>query len=246
LNFNIQEKDDTIQAGFTDVFIEVAKDSNQANIEGEEKTLSSPVISLNGEVFVSKTSLQEILGTGADVTLEQDQLSIYFNELDNYGFPKDVNLNDLQVLNDRETSVVPALASETADRIIRFGLKYKGVPYVFGASSGRTDIFDCSSFTQYVYGKYGIDLPRISRHQAKLGTYVPVKDLQKGDLLFFYWPGRFKSNDIVGHVGIYVGDGYMLHSSPNTPYTVDGVQLTDLTDPKTAFREMYLGAKRVR
>jgi peptidoglycan endopeptidase LytE len=54
-----------------------------------------------------------------------------------------------------------------ADKIIQTGEKYLGVPYKFGARSGRTDMFDCSSFTQYVYWKNGTKLPRTSRQ------YIP-------------------------------------------------------------------------
>jgi cell wall-associated NlpC family hydrolase len=82
-----------------------------------------------------------------------------------------------------------------------------GTPYVFGSPSGYTRTFDCSSFTQYIYYQNGIELPRVSRHQAKLDTYVPIEDLRPGHLLYFYWPGRFKSNEIVGHVGIYMAMG---------------------------------------
>jgi cell wall-associated NlpC family hydrolase len=244
LNLNVKENDNVIQAGFTDVFIKVRNNSDQATIDGEKKTLSTPVISKDNQTLISIKDLQKVLGTDAEIKTDENKLSItipYENE--DYGFPDDVNLDDLQT--DQEQPVdIPAVSAATADRIIRTARKFMGVPYVFGSPSGYTRTFDCSSFTQYVYGVHGIDLPRISRHQAKLGSYVPVKDLRAGDLLFFYWPGRFKSNKIVGHVGIYMGNGYMIHSAPNTPYTTEGVQIINLSDPDNAFRKLYLGAKR--
>lgn len=93
----------------------------------------------------------------------------------------------------------------------------------------NTEKFDCSSFVQHVFSKYGVRLPRTVRDQAQFGFGIPDKgSLQKGDLLFFYVPERFPSNDIPGHVGIYMRDGEMIHCLPsprrvliskiNTPY----------------------------
>ncbi|MFZ3589418.1 NlpC/P60 family protein [Bacillus sp. DJP31] len=49
------------------------------------------------------------------------------------------------------------------NRIISTGLQYLGTPYVFHAPPYRTDVFDCSSFMQYIFGVHGILLPRNSR-----------------------------------------------------------------------------------
>jgi cell wall-associated NlpC family hydrolase len=247
LNFKVLEKGGMVQAGFTDVFIEITKDSDQAVIEGEQKTLSAPIISQDNQTLITMDSLKDVLGADTEVTATENKVTInipYENE--EYGFPEDVNLDDLPDETELPAELpedLPVISSGIAENITRLGLKYRGTSYVFGAPSGYTRVFDCSSFTQYLYEKAGVDLPRISRHQAKLGRYVPVKDLRAGDLLFFYWPGRFQSNKIVGHVGIYIGSGYMLHSAPNTPYTKDGVQVMNLrTNP---FKNLYLGAKRV-
>ncbi|WP_052486889.1 C40 family peptidase [Gordoniibacillus kamchatkensis] len=127
------------------------------------------------------------------------------------------------------------------DSLVRKGMQYMGVKYQVGAApypvSGR---FDCSSFTQYVFGKYGISLPRLARQQAQRGTAVSRKSLRKGDLLFYYAPGAFKSNRAVAHVGIYMGGGRMLHSSPQPK---DGVQVSDINAPY--WKKTFLFAKRV-
>jgi cell wall-associated NlpC family hydrolase len=118
---------------------------------------------------------------------------------------------------------------------------YLGVRYDFGASpypqSGR---FDCSSYTQYLFGKYGITLPRTARSQAKLGNSVSRTSLRRGDLLYFYVPGRFKTNKTVGHVGIYIGNNRMIHSSP---LPKDGVQYTDIN--KAYWKRTFMYAKRI-
>lgn len=121
-------------------------------------------------------------------------------------------------------------ASATAANILATGEKYMGVPYQYGAASGRTDRFDCSSFTQYVYGQYGIKLPRSSKQQSAVGTYVPRDQLQPGDLVFFYSP--------IHHVAIYMGDGKLLHT-----YGKDGVTVTDLTSGW--WNSHYATARRV-
>lgn len=87
--------------------------------------------------------------------------------------------------------------------------KYLGTPYVFGAKYGQTDTFDCSSFVKTVFAENGISLPRVSRDQALKGAYVSRANLQVGDLMFFTTKD---SGGKIGHVGIYVGDGMMIHT----------------------------------
>jgi lipoprotein Spr len=100
----------------------------------------------------------------------------------------------------------------TADNVITTGQHFMGVPYKFGAKSGRTDRFDCSSFTQYVFKQNGIKIPRSSRQQSKVGKYVPRSKLQPGDLVFFYSP--------IHHVAIYMGNGKLLHTFGKPGVTV--------------------------
>ena len=67
------------------------------------------------------------------------------------------------------------------------------------------DAFDCSGLVQYAYAAAGVRLPHSSTMQSQMGTPVSRSQLQPGDLVFFYSP--------VSHVGIYVGDGQMVHAS---------------------------------
>ena len=102
----------------------------------------------------------------------------------------------------------PDLAMKQADALIAFGSTFIGTHYDFGADSDQTDAFDCSSFVKRVFGDVlGIDLPRVSYDQAKEGVEVKLDDLRKGDLLFFSARGLD-----IGHVGIYAGDGKILHT----------------------------------
>jgi cell wall-associated NlpC family hydrolase len=96
-----------------------------------------------------------------------------------------------------------------------------GTPYVWGGASLAQGGFDCSGFTQYVYKQAGITLNRVSFQQAQQGTYIQKESLQPGDLVFF----SFQMNGTVNHVGIYIGDGKMIHS----PKTGDVVKVADMT-----------------
>lgn len=96
-----------------------------------------------------------------------------------------------------------------------------GTPYLWGGSSPQQGGFDCSGFTQYVYKQADISLNRISRDQALQGVAVSYKDLKPGDLVFF----SFEANGNINHVGIYMGNGQMMHS----PKTGDVVKLTDIS-----------------
>ncbi|WP_223700523.1 C40 family peptidase [Sutcliffiella deserti] len=106
-----------------------------------------------------------------------------------------------------------------ADAIIETGKKYIGANYLYGASTSRTDAFDCSSFTVRVFQENGINLPRTSAQQANVGTEIPLSQIQKGDLIFFdtNYDGR------VNHVSIVVDKNTLLHSGSTT-----GVAFTTL------------------
>ena len=67
--------------------------------------------------------------------------------------------------------------------------------------------FDCSGFVQYCYKRVGVNLPRTTQDQINCGKAVSQKDLKIGDLVF---PNT-------GHVGLYVGNGQMIHV-PQTGY----------------------------
>ncbi|RKN85638.1 NlpC/P60 family protein [Paenibacillus ginsengarvi] len=145
------------------------------------------------------------------------------------------------VLGDGEEEALPVLKQIDANKVIDTAKRYLGIKYVFGAAPyPQSGVFDCSTFSGYVYSKFGVTLPRTARAQAKEFTTVSRKMLRKGDLLFFYVPGRFKSNKIVGHVGIYMGNGQMIHASTQPK---NGVQITSINKP--FWKKAFLLAKRV-
>ncbi|SFL54362.1 NlpC/P60 family protein [Paenibacillus sp. 1_12] len=114
-----------------------------------------------------------------------------------------------------EAASAAAINSSKASQIIATGKRLMGVPYMYGAPTGTTNVFDCSSFTQHVYKQYGIQLPRSSKQQSTVGSYVSRNQLQPGDLVFFYSP--------IHHVAIYMGNGKILHT-----YGGPGVTISDM------------------
>jgi cell wall-associated NlpC family hydrolase len=94
-----------------------------------------------------------------------------------------------------------------ANKIEKDALQLLGTDYKYGANGPYQ--YDCSSFTKHVFAKQGIDLPRVSRDQAKEGVYLTKNQLQKGDLVFF----DSRKSDVVSHVGIYLGHGKFIHAS---------------------------------
>ncbi len=149
---------------------------------------------------------------------------------------------DQEVWNTSDDSTsVAARKRVNANRLIATGRKYLGVKYKFGAGKYATSKrFDCSSYVQQLYNTYGVRLPRTARNQAKHGISVSRKNLRRGDLMYFYVPGRFRTNRTVGHVGVYIGNNNMLHSAPAPK---DGVQITNIN--RAYWKNTYLGAKRV-
>lgn len=84
-------------------------------------------------------------------------------------------------------------------------------PYVYGAGgeNGPGSSVDCSAFTKAVYNKLGINLPRVSYDQAKVGTKVSYTPGDYSTLL----PGDLVIMNNYGHCGIYAGDGMVIHAS---------------------------------
>ncbi|UVI33357.1 C40 family peptidase [Paenibacillus spongiae] len=122
-----------------------------------------------------------------------------------------------------------------ANDIIASGKQFIGVRYQFGAPGGRTDAFDCSSFTQYVFKQNGINLPRSSRQQSTVGTVVSKDQLQPGDLIF----SDTNRDGVINHVSIYMGGGQVLHT-----YRV-GIGVTISNFAGSTWDKTFVTARRV-
>ena len=105
------------------------------------------------------------------------------------------------------------LADETFAAILKEAEKYVGYPYVWGGSSPSTS-FDCSGFVSYVYNQCGWDLGRLGA-QGLYNISTRTSSPKPGDLVFF--TGTYDTPGI-SHVGIYVGDDWMLHCGDPISY----------------------------
>lgn len=116
--------------------------------------------------------------------------------------------------------------------LIDIAMDYLGAPYRFGGSSLKG--IDCSAFVQTVYKYFSIDLPRTAREQFKAGVRVSKKELRIGDLIFFQTYAKYPS-----HVGIYVGEGNMIHASSREKK----VTISSINEP--FYVKRYIGAVRL-
>ncbi|MFD6224966.1 NlpC/P60 family protein [Nocardia asteroides] len=100
-------------------------------------------------------------------------------------------------------SLLQGLVPGSGTSALAAALTRVGDPYVWGATG--PDKFDCSGLVQWAFKQVGKDVPRTSSQQANYGTPVAKDDLQPGDVVLFY--------PEISHVGIYAGNGMMVHAS---------------------------------
>ena len=151
----------------------------------------------------------------------EDQLSMYALYMSTLGnrpdlFPSSGYVGKY-VENPPTAWDIPAeyLTDERFATLITEAEKYLGYPYVWGGSSPETS-FDCSGFVSYVLTNTGLCNTGRLGAQGLYNISTPVSDPQPGDLVFFV--GTYDTSGI-SHVGIYVGDGMMLHCGDPISYT---------------------------
>lgn len=255
-----------LQFGDNDAAYEIKIGSRQARVDEDQLTLKAAPLLLDGIPYLPVSALSDMMkdelifykeGNQLVFQPAQEQINLDVDQDgpnpngDIMDFAEDPN--DPFKAGAKSSSILPqnidadgAITAATLRNIdvaalIARAKRYLGVRYEFGAPPyPENGTFDCSSYTKFIFGKSGVYLPRTARSQATYGNRVSRSSLRRGDLMFFYVPGRFQSNSIVGHVGIYIGDLKMIHASPKP---LDGVQITDIN--KTYWKQTYLYAKRL-
>lgn len=127
-------------------------------------------------------------------------------------------------------------SSDNADELISSAMGLLGVAYRYGGTSASTG-FDCSGFMQHIFKRsMGVNLPRTSAAQAKMGVGVSRSELQPGDMVFFRTMGRGR----ISHVGLYIGNNRFIHA----PRTGKRIEVTSLSNKY--WNAKYAFARRVK
>ena len=121
----------------------------------------------------------------------------------------------------------------TGAQLVKQARRFIGRPYVWAGTSGFC--VDCSGFTHLVYRVLGVTIPRDAADQATVGRRIATRSaLRPGDLVFFRG-----SSGAIHHVGLYVGDGRMIHA----PYSGSFVQIESLAHEP--YRSEFAGGRRL-
>lgn len=116
--------------------------------------------------------------------------------------------------------------SASGQAAVSQGMKHLGTPYLWGGTDPNVGL-DCSALVQHAYRDIGVNLPRVSRDQARMGIEIPDLDsAQPGDLIAFGSP--------VDHISMYVGNGKILQA----PRTGDVVKVSDISRPIATIRRI--------
>ncbi|WP_424767544.1 C40 family peptidase [Paenibacillus sp. sgz302251] len=128
--------------------------------------------------------------------------------------------------------------SSNADKVISLAQSYSGrISYGFGKRDTNRLIFDCSSFTQFIFRQVGVELKWGTKDQKSQGSAVSKNNLRKGDLIFFDTIGS--NNGVINHVGIYMGGDKFIHNTPSS----NGISINSLSTGWWATK--YVSSRRV-
>ena len=127
------------------------------------------------------------------------------------------------------------MEQRTLADLVAEATSHLGTPYLWGGTT--PDGFDCSGLVQYCYREVlGVEIPRTTYFQCLVGEDVDFEDLHMGDLLFFD-----RQSDGVGHVAMYLGDGYYIQA----PHTGDVVKITAMEDQMPTFAKRVIETRPV-
>ena len=176
----------------------------------------------NSDPMFSAPSVLEVNGVG-EVTADEVGLGApEFGEVQmvSAGYePAELPELDFNTTTTGDFMPQPGSGTGGNDEVIKFAKKFLGTPYVWGGTSPQG--FDCSGFVQYVYRKFGKNLPRISADQARAGKRVDLRDLQPGDLVAIDNASRNAGAD---RIGIALGNGLVIHAPrPGSNVRIDEV-----------------------
>jgi len=151
-------------------------------------------------------SIKEILAAAKELP-QSEQYTTWDNEM-LAKISREIQEITTQIEDKPAKKVIKKIS--TTLKVEKYAKEKLGKQYVWGATGPNK--FDCSGFTKEVFRcTAGINIPRVSRDQAKVGEYIKYKDLKRGDMVFFDTEKKFTRK--VNHVGIYLSNGNFIHAS---------------------------------
>ncbi len=120
--------------------------------------------------------------------------------------------------------------------IVETARRYLGVPYLLGGTTPKA--FDCSGFVRYVFALHALSLPRTAHEQAALGIAPDARNLEPGDLLFFY------GGQGAQHIAMYIGGDSIIHAS-SSGHRVKLDRLSGTASHRTWFGQRLIAIRRV-
>jgi len=207
-------------------------------IESRNQKLSFELAKKPKDSFLDKTEIysdEELAKKEEEEKAQKEQTT-----------PKEPQVQDVSQKAPAQTLLASGITVDS-NEVTNFSKTLLGVPYVWGGTS--LDGFDCSGFVQYVYKKYEMDLSRTTYTQIKQGKSIALSDIKENDLVFFDTRAssmltKAKSQGVSGtldtiiinesdtgnskklypseptHVGMYIGNGKMIHASSSKKQVV--------------------------
>lgn len=200
----------------------------------------------------SALNLREIRMANDEKLKAESKINLFTEDIDKaYGYMEIINLSDIVDLSieldsEENDSLAPTALIrkkeleeakiEKEKRItglIKSAHRLIGKKYVYGDTGNKG--YDCSGLTYSLFlNSMGIEIPRNSSAQSTIGIKVDKSGLAPGDLLFFTTSGKG-----ISHVGIYIGEGNMIHaSSSKARVSIDSIE-------DSYFSKRYVTARRV-
>lgn len=137
---------------------------------------------------------------------------------------EEIFTNYAKTAEELEKNIFVSNLESTFHNILVEAKSFLGTPYRYGGTT-RNGI-DCSSFMQQIYEVEGIDLPRVSSHQAKVGVPISKGELQKGDLIFFSTTSKYRITHVAMVMEVNEKEVKFIHSG-----TSKGVSTESLSHP---------------
>jgi peptidoglycan DL-endopeptidase CwlO len=179
----------------------LADASELAGAEQQMQRTENGIAALDGQLATQKNSLGKLIATEkatlASLTVPQQQTVA----------------SNLIGADGTTTATYTGPTSTQADQAVAFAYAQLGKPYVWGATG--PDSFDCSGLAQAAWAAAGVAIPRDTYEQWAALPHIATSAIQPGDLLYY---------DGVGHVAIYVGDGYII-DAPQTGMDVQRIPM---------------------